>query len=442
MSQMGANSSREDYYLSRPASSRWLRYGGLTITAIVALSTSAALWTTKNQPLYSGKFQLLANNQGSDTITVDTQKQLLLSQKVLAPLTKKINPDRLTVNRLPNTTVLEVSYKDSHPEKILQTLNDLSKLYIDYGTGAEQTSVNLGSTYVDAQLKELRQKVKHQQDKLQQFRQSQQSLTPQEKSQYLNNQLATLENQLTETKARLGEANSLVANLSKQVQLTPTEAIAASAINNSSRYQALLDKLQALDVDIAQQSAVFKPNSPVIETLNDKRSNLAGLVDQEAKKILGQEGSNIQGLSAEISPNPIRETLSQQLIQTTNTLQQLAQRETILEDYLKQVKAEIDKMPTIARQYDELQQGLQIYNESLARYQATQEKLQLDKSVVVNSFTMISPPRVNGQPTYPTLPYNVALAAVTGLILGLASAAAMEVLNTNFYPEDLRNVID
>ncbi len=441
MNQMGAE-AKDDKYFSKQTSSRWLRYGGLTTTAIIALTASTALWTTQNQPLYKGKFQLLANQDSTDTITVDTQKQLLASQKVLQPLAKKIDVSNLSLERLPNTTVIEVSYRNAEPQKIMAALNELSKLYLSYGQTVNKVPVERSSTYVEKQVSQLREKVKQQQDKLEKLRQSQQSLTPQERSQYLNDQLAAVQNQLTETKIRLGEANTLVTSLTQQVQLTPPEAIAASGLNNANRYQGLLNKLQELDVDIAKQSAVFKEDSPVIQTLTEQRSKLSTLANEEARKLLGKEAGKVQNLPLEISPNPVKENLSKQLIETTNALQVLNQRETILEGHLKQIQEEIERMPRIAKEYEQLQQSLQLYTDSLARYQATQEKLKLEESKTVNFFTLISPPALNPEPTYPSLPYNLALAAVTGLIFGLASAAAIDVFNTNFYPEDLRNVIE
>ncbi len=442
------------------------RWGVIALVAI-ALTGASALGTYQQQPVYYGSFKLLvksSSNSPTETtsgtsvvtelpeasqISPQTQVEVLQSPKILNPilenLTKKhpeidaqnliktvnLPQSPLNVSRVGQTQVLEVSYQDSDPEKIKLVLNQLSEAYTKYGLETQQSQLKQGLEFVKTQLPTLQKRVKESQDKLQQFRQKYNLIDPAQEAQQLSQQLALLETENFETRVRLQESLALYENLKKELNTTPKEALVSNALSESPRYQSLLNQLQQIDVEMAQQSTDFLPDSPVLQNLKEKRANLIKIIQQEAKNLLGDNGAaNIN--KSLVSPSNLRLNLQQKFIQASYDKDVLKIRRSYLEERIKTVKADSQKLSALTRQYADLQQQVQVNNESLSRFLDAQESLQIQAAQNILPWQIISPTTISESAIYPYTNRNLGLGLGAGLILGLGAAFLVESLSQRF----------
>lgn len=445
---------------------------GLIITVAIAVTAGVGVWTFQQTPRYLGKFQLLVES-GQDTqlaqlplerntqnkVEDDTPIEILRSPKVLKPIFEKISPryrdlnykaltqkqgteeEPLKITRLPKTKILEISYADENPDKILFVLKNLADSYLNYGIKARESELKQGIAFVNAQLPKLEQKVAQYEENLQKLRQKHNFLEPQQHANQLSKQLVDLETLLLETQTRLKETTSLYQSLQKQSGLNPEQAITSSSLSESPRYQQLLNQLQQVEIEIAQQSTIFVEDSPIIQTLKEKRDNLQSLLKQEATKILGTNSSvQINQSTPQLdSPSSVRLALNQQLIESANQITVLQTRQSILEKQIQYLKTQIQQMPTIARQYAELQRQINIANESVSRFLDAQEKIQIEASQKLSPWQLISDPEVQKAPIYPHPTRNLGLGMLAGLLLGVVVAVVAEKLDNKFHsPKDLQ----
>ncbi len=428
----------------------------------ITVTSSAWAWTLTQTPIYQGGFrvlvesasttdrsqQLLQEAQGNARSSFDygTQIEVLRSPTLLRPVVEELRqtfPEvryeslvgNLMISRLRDTQVLAISYRDPNSEKIAAVLDAVSNQYLAYSLEQRQTSLQQGIQFVENQLPELRGRVDTLQVELEQFRQRYSLINPEARGSDLSSLISGVEQAQQETQTQLTEAQSLYNTLQNQLGFAPDQALAASALSESSRYQNLLNQIRQIEAQIATESTRFQPDTPNIQVLQDERNNLLPLLQQEAAQILGNRlpGSANGNLTATSLD------LNRQLIGAANQIQVLQSRAVALTEVERQLKQEFALVPALSRQYTDLQRELGIATESLNRFLTTQETLQIEAAQKSAPWELISEPSVSGAPVSPNVPRNLLMGAIAGLILGMTAALLAEKLDTVFHsPDELK----
>src|SRR5919199_2380524 len=450
---------------------RALIVAGVTIAVSSAMISKAL----KEVPNYEGKFQLLVGPvSGEDKVDkltqalsktagvqVDgpdyqTQIQVLWSPQVLSPIVKQIQaryPDinyetlrsKLIISRLPDTKILEVGYLDSDPEKIQFILTQVADGYIKYSQKEQQTTVQQGLTFVNSQTKNLQEQVNWLQDQIQKLRQNYRIIDPESQGQLLTGRVGTIVQQRQETETQLGETQRLYTELQGQLAqlgVSPQQAIAASALSEAPRYQQLLNKLSEIESKIATESARFTEESPTIQALREQQRNIMPLLTEEAAKVLGKFSSGVPNDPESLaSPSSLRSDLTRKLVDAQNQRLVLEIRRKAIAQAETQLNQQVKDLALIARRYMDLQQQLKVATESLSRFLAVQETLQIEKSQKTNSsWQKLSEPQKPQVPISPNMPRGIALGAIAGILAGAAAGFLAEKMDKVFHsPEELKN---
>ncbi|MEM7591298.1 MAG: polysaccharide biosynthesis tyrosine autokinase [Cyanobacteria bacterium P01_A01_bin.83] len=433
------------------------------IGAIVAgVTLTTAIVTFNQEAKYMGSFKLLVEpvaEEKEDSLSLleqdfggldyETQIEVLRSPRVLNPIIKNLSAkyseieygelikrrkSPLKIERLDETKILEVSYIDANPDKIQFVLDNLAEAYLRYSLEERRVEVQQGIDFVESQLPEVRARVDNLQGKVQKFRQRYNLLDPENQAEILAQQKVDFEQNYFDTQAQLKETKSLYRLLNQQLGLQPQQALAASYLSESPRYQNLLDELQLVEVELAKESARFSAQNPVVEALEDRKARLLDLLQQEAKGVLGQNLSNtVEDAPDLTSPSTLRLELNQKYIEATNEIQILELREQVLQEALTELNDLIKQMPVIARQYTDLNRQLTVATESLNRFLTAQEELQLKGAQQALPWQTISQPNILEDPISPNPPRNIALGLISGLMLGFAAALLAERLDPVFH---------
>ena len=438
------------------------------------VTTTAAIVTFNQEPLYSGSFKLLVepvSEEQQDPLSLlqtdlsgsgldyETQVEVLRSPRVLKPiidtLTNKypeieyknlIKPKKspLKIDRVDQTKILEISYVDSDPQKIQFVLDNLSEAYLRYSLEEKRAEVKQGLDFVESELPEVRSRVDELQSKVQTFRQDYNLLNPESQAEILANKQVTFEQKLFETQAELKETQSSYQLLQQQLGLEPQQALAASYLSESPRYQNLLNELQKIEVELARESARFKPGNPIVQSLQERKNKLVTLLQQEASGVLGEDLSGTFQSSPNLtSPSTLRLELNQQYIQAANRIEILKIREQALRSAMASLENLTTQMPVIARQYTDLKRELTVATASLTRFLTAQEELQLKGAQQALPWQAIAAPLVTEEPISPNPPRNIILGLVSGLLLGIGAALLAERLDPVFHSsEELKESIN
>lgn len=392
------------------------------------------LRTARNVPEFEGSFRLLVEpvsqkNQVADQLTeaptassdkeldYATQIEVLYSPKLLAPILQEVNErypgstvdaiaPNLSVVRLGETKIIEVTYHDSNPDKVQLVLQNLARGYLEYSREEQQTELKQGMKFVAQELPKIQNRVNVLQKQLEQLRQKFNFIDPQSFSDDLAKQLVSLAQQRQALQGDIVAMQTQQAILNQQLGQTV-------ALQESANYQATLQQLQALEQQIAIESARFGPNSPNIQLLKRQQENLAPILLKEAEQ-----------------------SVRNQLATVENDLQVLLTRYQLLTQSYNQLNQQYRQMPTVSRQYNELQRELNIATESLTRFLQTQDSLQIQAAKNDIPWQLLSEPK-NLRLKPGTSPIkNMLSGIIIGAFLGIALAFSLEKLENTYYSVD------
>ncbi|OLP15697.1 hypothetical protein BST81_25040 [Leptolyngbya sp. 'hensonii'] len=430
------------------------------IIAGVALAVTGSIWswTLTRTPVYQAGFQVLVEpvtnlSKSPEVLLFGTQSsfdyatqiEVLRSPQILADVVKRVQKTypqmsygelagKLLIRQVQDeegrsTKILIVEYRDKDPQTIKLVLDKLAEVYLQYSIELRQTSLQQGVQFVEAQLPDLRKRVNQLQTDLERFRQRYSLVDPESRGADLAGQLSNIERQKQDTQAELAQTQSLYAALRQQVGYQPQEAIVAASLSESGRYQNLLNQLQEVELKIATESTRFQADSPNMQVLLEKRKSLLPLLNLESQRVLGA------GRSTTANPN-LTETsidLSRQMIAASNKLKTLEVRMQALTTTDQQLKQQFALVPSLARQYTDLQRELKVATESLNRFLSTRENLQLEAAQRALPWQLLTTPYVPILPISPNIPRNLTVGVIAGLLLGMGAALLAEKLDNVFH---------
>lgn len=462
---------------------RTVQRKALLITAITGTVTAGTWLSGKSAPpTYQGSFRLLVEPATSEARIVEptqitrggagapslgldypTQLEILRSPKMLTEIVeqlKAIDPrfknfnylalqKGLTVERLGKTEVdqtkiIEVRYQGQDPEVINLVLKVISDKYLNYSLEERKSHISEGVKFIDEQLPGLRKRVEGLRSNQQKMQQVYRLADAKAQGSDLLMQLRQLDSQQADTQRQIQEQKTLYTNLQRQLQLTPGEAFSASTLSENPRYQDLVKNLKDIEVQIALESARFLPESPAVQVLEDKRKNILSLIEQEKQRVLGQKlaagtGNNSPVLAFQ---TPIRLGLIKQLVDTDNQLRILEVRNQGIAQSRNILAQQVQQFPAIARQYNEIQEQLDLANKTLDQLLSQRETLGVEAAQKQKPWELITTPQVPtdtfGRPVPDAEDSKKKLMAAIalGLGLGVGTAFLIEKWRNIFYTAD------
>lgn len=407
----------------------------------LAMAGLTGVRTAKNIPEFEGSFRLLVEpvtrkaqvaDQLTDTKTAptsdkgldySTQIEVLYSPKLLNPILKEVNKQypgstiesispKLAIIRLGETKIIEISYRDTNSDKVLLILESLARGYLEYSQEEQQAQLKQGIKFVAQELPKIQNRVNLLQKQLEQLRQQYNFVDPESASQDLAKQLGTLSQQRQALQTEMVAMQTQRAILNQQLGR-------AIALQQSATYQATLQKFQVLEQQIAIESARFGPNAPNIQFLKRQQENLVPILLKQAAQSVGD-----------------------QLAKVENDLQISLARYRALSVAYNQLNQQFRQMPSVSRQYSELQRELGIATESLTRFLQAQDDLQIQAAKDDIPWQLLSEPKQPKLKPGSDPIKSMISGAITGIMLGIALSFLLEKLqNTYFTVDELKHKV-
>lgn len=461
----------------------------LIIIAIVSMAGGGIVYQIKGgKKTYQGDFRMLVepvtteariadpssltNREGGvpsrDFFSLDyaTQLEILQSPQMLLAITKQVQKRdpkfteeilkkgllvlRLGETEQSRTKILEVRFLGQDPKLVEFVLQETKKKYLKYSLDERKSRIGEGVNFIEDQLPGLNKRVNDLKSELQVIQQQQRIADPKEQGTQLILQARTMENLESDTQRLLEEQKTLYANLQKQLDFTPNEAIAASALSEEPQYKELLTKVKEVEGQIAVETARFKSANPIVEALERKRANLIGLLNKQTDRILGQNlvGAEVNSKVKNFQ-NSIRIGLIKQLVDTANQVQVLEARNEAITKSKNNLNRQAREFPTVARRYNELQQQLDIAARTRDQLLTQRETLRVQAAQSQIPWEIISEPQIPKDPDGKEIPIaskntnKLMMGVMGGLVAGLALSIIIEKLRNTFYcADDVKDAVD
>jgi polysaccharide biosynthesis transport protein len=409
------------------------RRSRLALTVAALILGLGGLLTMRQRvfnPIYQGSFQLLLTDpisdnvqgaggsegaglqslavRGAGQVKTGVLVQVLRSQLLLQPLAEQLSLDagaiaarlNLANSDKDNPGVLTVSLQWPDPEQGRQVLEALAREYLSYSLRQRQERLKQGLAFLDQQAPELQRSVNQIEAELAAFRRANSFLDPASKAEQIDEQRSGLqasEQQLLQKRAQLQNLSAAVRAGRLLGQQFDTQELVTDVAPQ------LRGELDGVEQELAQVQATYRSDSPLVANLRARRDQLRRMLQQRELDVLATQLSDNEAQLRAVQGQQARLT------------------------------AGFARNPDLIRQYDAIQQRLEVAKGNLAGYIQARENFRLEVAQRTVPWQVLSPPGFGGNPVKPQLGRSLLLWALLGTVGGLAAAVIRDRLDHVFH---------
>jgi polysaccharide biosynthesis transport protein len=276
--------------------------------------------------------------------------------------------------------------------------------------------INQGINFIDREMPKLRERVEVLQLPVKRLRQQRNLFDPVLEGKSLSEQVQSIRSKQVEIRVQLKGMRNLYQSYEKLLNENNPQG---RMMTQGQAYGGILGQIQKIDSDLSMKLAQYREDSLQILALRKSREELMLTATREAKEVvMGNLETQIKEIEA---------------------------RDREMTAWQKNLNQKIRNFSVTTRQYDNLQQELQVVTQSLSDFLAKREALRIDAAQQQVPWVRINPPEIplDKRDRYITATVKqtkkqLALAVILIGLLGIA-VGLLEVLNTVFHsPESLR----
>ncbi len=314
----------------------------------------------------------------------------------------------LSVKRVPNSRLMDVSFESTDPQLAARTVNAHIATYVEQNYRSKYESTSQASDWLADQLKDFKIKVQKSEDARIAYERQNQIWTLDDKQNMTTQRLADINKQFTDAQAERMRKESLyefakAGNLDAVPQVESNTALAD-----------LLKKKGETSADYASALEQYGPNFPKVLRLKAQLKDFDDNIEKEKQKIL------------DVLESDYREA---------------RQRENLMSEALDQAKAETNQMAEKMVEYNILKREAEA---NKALYEGLMTKMKetaISGALRSSNIRIVDPAMVPTTPARPAKTKNIILSFLVGLVGGIGLALLREYLdNTVKTPDDIETL--
>jgi polysaccharide biosynthesis transport protein len=314
----------------------------------------------------------------------------------------------LSVRRVPNSRLMDVSFESTDPELAARIVNAHIETYVEQNFRSKYESTTQASTWLADQLNDFKIKVQKSEEARIAYERQNQIWTLDDKQNMTTQRLADINRQFTEAQSERMRKESLY-EFAKAGNLD-----AVPQVQNNSALAEILKKRTEAQAEYNDQLAQYGPNFPKVLRLKAQLKDIDDNVEKEKQKVL------------DVLESDYREA---------------SQRETQMSQALDQAKAEANQMAERLVEYNILKRDAEA---NKALYDGLMNKLKetaISAGLRSSNIRVVDPAMVPATPARPAKARNIMLSFLVGLIGGIGLALLREYLdNTVKTPDDIETL--
>lgn len=366
----------------------------------ILTSETLALETIRNMSLVGTPE--FSDGGVSDAIATGTLKNQKLPPEIGAFL------GGLSVKRIPNTSLMEVSFESTNPQLAAQILNAHLDNYIKQNYASRYQATSDATKWLQSELDELSVKVRRSEDARIAYERNNQIWAVDDKSNVTTERLADLNKELTDAQSD---------SLKKQALYEFAKAGDLEAVPQL-RDNSVLQGMQKTRADLSVQYAdavnQYGPNFPKVLRLQAQIKSLDDQMTRERKGIV---------------------------VQLENDYREAKQHEDLLSKALDEQKTEVNAMSEKMIQYNILKREAEANKVLYDSLETKLKEAQISSGLKSSNLRIVDPAMVPSTPSRPAKGRNIALAFLVGLVGGIGLALLREYLdNTVQTPDDVETL--
>lgn len=420
---------------------RFLLFSGVTLITFGGLFYR----TVSQPPVYSGSLDMLiepvVKSDGEDLIlnlargsdasqlNYESQIRVLRSPEVLKPILKQVQkqyPDLtyrglhegLLIDRDGDADVLRITFKGEDPKQVAFVLEKVAQGYINYSVVDRQEDLKRGLNFIDQQTQEKWREVDRLEKDLGQLQKKYNVVDVDEAKTSVTERMNAMRAQRESLELELISLMSLEKRLQDQVGFAPDAAVQISDLTNSPNYQKLLSQLREIEQQIALESARFSPNTPMVQSLQDRRQQILPLLQAEAERTLSQS-LDVESLGFK---QGVVQDLLTQLVATHNRLLSVETQYDMTTLVTEDLQKETEWLADLSRRYGQYGRELAVAEDNLNQLLSNRQDLRLQMARKASPWKVVSDFGPSSVVPMNNLPRDVVANILASLLLGGVAA--------------------
>jgi polysaccharide biosynthesis transport protein len=295
------------------------------------------------------------------TQTVVLSSYPLLQQTIQALALKNnegelIKPDDLsstiTIEPIVGTSILEVKSQASDPKSAATVVNKLMELYLKMNIVSNREAASTARNFVSKELPQAELILSRAAEDLRQFKQRYKIASLDKEVAAIIGQVATLDNQINQTKSQFVGATSQVASIQSQLKLNTGNSIDQNALSESPGVQQALADLQKLQSAIAGHSQIYAPEHPTLLELKSQEASYQNILKQRIQGVVGSQNVSNSSLQMDAIKKQLASSLASAETERLSAQQQLKELQRIRDEYSRQLNnfPELEKRQLLLEQ--------------------------------------------------------------------------------------------
>lgn len=436
--------------------------GLLAVGAFAACVALAALASTRLTPTYTSDAKLLFTNVDRSTLPglggadanrlqslladqtpLATQIEIIRSRPLLQetidildltddegnPLSPGAIDQRLEVDIIGGTDIVQIVFTDPNPETSASVVNTLAAQYRENSVIANRNSAREAKEFLLAQLPQTEAVVRQAESELQSFLERNQIGVLTEEASSLVARMEALSNQIAIAEASLESAAAQSATLQNRLNLSSEDAFLVSTLRSNPGVQDAILSLQTVERELASQQARFGPNSPVIRQLTAEQDSLQTFLQEQVQAFTGSSripSSFLQGTPGEEN---ITQALIQVLLSTETESIGLQRQLSTLESYQAEYQNRLARVPSLISEQRALERRIVAAEETYSSLLTRLQELQVEENEATYNTRIVQSATPPMEPDSGRKVQIIALGAFAGSLLAVAIVITSQILS-------------
>lgn len=435
-----------------------------TIYAFTNLSTTfTPIWTANaqlNLPQTTGdsnaSLGTLGNIQNtgvsfSDVNPLEIQLAILTSDVVIERV-RAIDPEQslyptlasykglFEVTPQQQSSLIALEAQGSRPDLAYKRVTNLIQVYQQRLNELRHNNADAREQFAQNDLKKARNNLNQAQTALSNFQQSTGLTNVDEQTRGLvaaiNNLKTTQATVTAEAQANATQAKVAAASLG----MTPQRAMNSLRLSENKEYQAIREQLTQVDTTLAQARGTYTDESPVVQSLLEKRQELSRALNQRIATVVPNA---TEGVDTTLGGNGSRDSridMIADLISTQTTAKGLQQQASQIQSQVSKLSTELNSIAKNQAKLSDLQRRYEIAEGVYKGIIAQIEQAKTNPFNVYPNVQTLDEPTINPKPSAP----RRSLVAFGGVLAAIFGSAALilflETRNPLLSPKDLQQV--
>jgi len=444
----------------------------LPAAAIFATTVGlAAVYTFNQKPIYRAQARLLlANGQdelelpgigtgfgtaGRQSDPLKNQAAILKSRPIVQQVINQLDLrdreglpaeptavlERLTVQSVPETSLLELSYQSPDPEEAARVVDTFMDIYQENNVQTNRSEAAAAREFIEEQLPKTEASVREAEEDLRRFKERNNVIALTEEAASTVESLGLFDRELATARAALAEARARRDELTARVGLEADAAVTAASLSQSEPVQEVLSQYRTVEAELAVKRERYQPQHPTILNLEEERAALSALLDRRLQETGASAATATRPETLQLGDTEVN--LVEDLVRAEVQYQVAARRIDVLSAQSEAYRARAQNLPRLEQSQRELERQLRAaqstYEVLLQRLQEVRvaENQNLGNARVVEHAV---PPEY---PIHPRKKLHLAMGGFVGTLLGAATVLALESRDRTLKTvQDARNALD